>query len=124
MKNKNISREELLKKSLIIKTYKYESTLFVNILSAIKPYAFSCAIDDLDVYLKTLGNYPIATKLTIDKKEIDVFLIRHLHVDNRNKCKIILHDGTIITGNALDYNAISPSLQEFKKMILESIKEF
>lgn len=124
MKNKNATREELFKNCLTIKTYRHESTLFVNILSAIKPYAFCCETDDLDLYLKSLGNYPIATKLTIDKREIDICNVKHLSVDSKNKCKITFHDGTMVIGDSLDYDAITPSSEEFKKMILESIRDF
>lgn len=119
---KKMSREELIEKSVVIKTFVHESVIFVNIISAIRPYAFCCELEDLNMHLKLLQNYPIATRLTIDRKEIDILTVKHISVNSMNRCKITLRDGSVIEGDSLDYDAITPSIEEFKKMIFDSIE--
>lgn len=119
-----LERHELIKNSIKIKAFMHESMLYVNIFSIIKPYAFCCEERLLMRHLVSLTDYPVATRLTLDKKEINVMTIRHITVDAGNKCRVIFHDGSTIEGDALDYDSVSPTLEELEKMIRDSIENF
>lgn len=119
-----MKRKELIKKSIKVKAYKYEQTIFVNILSMVKPYSFCCKFALLDLHLKALSSYPVVASLTLDKKDIDIEAIKYVHCEDGNSCQITLHNGTVLKGKRLDYESISPTLEELKDLILDSIEDF
>jgi len=123
-----MSRSDLINNSIKFRVLKNKDTLFVNMSSVLKDYAFSCQAEKLDEALNTkaLKSMCFFTKFYINGKEIKTSEYFTQVNDNGKIFQGVLSDGTEIkcSSSSYDFDSITPTPQELKELILKNIEEF
>jgi len=123
-----VSRNVLINNSIKLRVLKNKETLFVNISSVLKDYTFNCHVDKLDeaLNIKALQSLCLFTKFYLDGKEVVTKSYFTYMYDNGKIFNGTLSDGTKIKclSSDYDFDSITPTPQELKKLILKNIEEF
>lgn len=123
-----MSRSDLINNSIKFRVLKNKDTLFVNMSSVLKDYTFSCKKEKLDEALNTKAIMSIClfTKFYINNKELKTSAYFTQMNDDGNIFNGILSDGTKIQCHSFEYDfeSITPTPQELKKLILKNVEDF
>ncbi len=126
---KNI-REKLIKNSIEIKAFKRDDLIFVNLLTAIKPFAFSCKMKELEWTIqRNIDQLPIISSYSINGETMpydhkSVFL--KIEVDDQKNVLAKFSDGRNIKFQMkdFDYELLTPDVSEIMNVIVANIQEF
>jgi len=123
-----ISRKELIKNTISLRVLKKDNNLFVNIYVGYKAYSFTSTIEHLDYELEkeALKSICVLSKIIISGKEIDTeAFVTKLEIKN-GVFIALFSDGKKLECRSkdFDFEAIEPTNDELKTLILENIEEF
>lgn len=121
------NRLALIENALDIRAFKKDDVLFVNILSAIKPFAFTCNTKELTKNISMhLKNMPVISSYSIgDSKFTNI--LKTLALDESEQFVIAkLVDGGEFNCLLKDFNyeTLAITANEVEELILSKIQEF
>lgn len=125
---KEMSRAELIEKSLNFRVLRDGEMLFVNMRGVTNSCSFMVREERLDSILeeRVFAKHDIISSLTVDGKDVELNgYFKHIEVENR-MFKGVLDNGEIVEGDffKLDFQHITPTKEEYRKLIYRSIEEF